>query len=89
MEYYSIKDREENEFHNITINATNTKSELSKSTLKVFPVRVLDVNDNAPYIVASSLTGRVSEAAGIGTEIMRLRGKDNDVVSSYDLVFLA
>ena len=56
-------------------------SESLKCTIKVFTIRVLDVNDNAPFLLSSSLVGTVSEAADVGTEIIKLHGNDLDLVS--------
>ena len=39
------------------------------------------MNDNAPYLVISSVIGNVSESAKPGTIIMKLDGADFDEVS--------
>ena len=63
----------------------NPKAILPQSSLKIFSIRVLDVNDNAPRIASSSLNGTVSEAAKLGTQIMQLSGRDLDSVSTLCL----
>ena len=85
---FCAKDREEDEYYNITINATNGKALPFQIKSKVFTVHVLDLNDNAPHIIKSSLSGKVSEAASIGTEIIKLSGNDLDLVSALDFLGL-
>ena len=63
----------------------NTRAILPQSSLKVFTIHVLDINDNAPQIVSLSLNGTVSEAAKLGTQIMQLSGNDLDSVSKFCL----
>eukprot|EP00795_Rhopilema_esculentum_P002535 gene2535-730_t len=80
-------DREQREYYNLSVNASNTQAKIIKSTFKMFFLRVLDTNDNAPVLLPSSKTGIVSEDAPIGTEILQLRGIDLDLGLNAKLAF--
>eukprot|EP00794_Sanderia_malayensis_P020074 gene20074-22044_t len=80
-------DRESREFHSITVIANNTRAKPFLASAKSFTIHVLDTNDNAPYVIQSTVIGTVSEAANIGTNIVQIVGADKDVGTNAKLSY--
>ncbi|XP_061083448.1 cadherin-23 [Conger conger] len=70
-------DRETVSFYNITVTARDLGSPPHSSTVVVM-VRVLDINDNDPVLLAMPQNVSVSEGAGVHTAVARVRAQDAD-----------
>lgn len=79
-------DRERNDEYvlNITIYDLGTPQ---KTSSKVFPVVILDENDNAPIFEKSLASFRVTENALNGTIIMRLNATDADLGENAHIIY--
>ncbi|KAM8798899.1 uncharacterized protein ACNFOS_007609 [Eudromia elegans] len=80
--YYSVEtsrelDREAVSEYNVTVRATDGGSPSLWSSA-VLPLRVLDVNDNAPVFAEARYSARVSENNAAGALVLRVRAWDAD-----------
>lgn len=84
---YLDRERETEYLLNITV---YDQGKPQKSTSKILPITVLDVNDNAPKFERALASFRVTENAHNGTAIFRLNATDADLGEnahvSYSLV---
>ncbi|XP_062443674.1 protocadherin gamma-A12-like [Rhea pennata] len=80
--YYSVVtarelDREEVSEYNVTVRATDGGSPALWSSA-VLPLRVLDVNDNAPVFAEARYSARLRENNAKGALVLRVRAADAD-----------
>ncbi|NXG08818.1 PCDG2 protein, partial [Sakesphorus luctuosus] len=80
--YYSVvtareMDREQVSEYNLTVTAADGGSPSLQSSA-VLPLRVLDVNDNAPVFAQESYSARLAENNAAGALVLRVRATDAD-----------
>ncbi|XP_059170799.1 protocadherin Fat 1-like isoform X3 [Physella acuta] len=74
------------ENYNITVMATDS-GEPPRSTSLVIPVRVQDVNDNAPEFEQNVYTMEVSEVVPHNTPVLFVKAFDNDIGSNAEVLY--
>ncbi|XP_061691022.1 protocadherin gamma-A2 [Syngnathoides biaculeatus] len=79
-------DREVQSAYNISVTATDSGSPPLQS-VKVLPVVVHDVNDNAPIFTQSQYTATILENQPVGTFVMKLVAQDADEGSNAKLTY--
>uniref|UniRef100_A0A3B3CST5 Protocadherin 1 gamma 31 n=1 Tax=Oryzias melastigma TaxID=30732 RepID=A0A3B3CST5_ORYME len=72
-----VLDREKNAFHRFDVTAKDKGNPEMDGHCSV-EVRVLDINDNIPEIIVTSLTSPVPEDSAVGTVIALLSARDPD-----------
>ena len=70
-------DYEDEDDYRLTVRAEDQGNPSRRGTATVL-VHVIDVNDNAPYIISDLFTGNVEENSDIGTSIIQVQAFDRD-----------
>lgn len=79
-------DRETAPFHEFVVFARDDGQPSLSSSASVI-VTVLDTNDQTPQFLQSSYSTQIVETTPIGTTVLQLSARDNDVGSNAELIF--